>query len=98
MAITVGSVEVDVVPNTRNIYPRLRSGLTGPADSVGSEMGRIIGRHITVNVVDAMRNGIQRGGQQAATAAGRQGSDAGGAFGRNFRGRVEAAEIGRAHV
>ncbi|WP_233447968.1 hypothetical protein [Streptomyces venezuelae] len=58
---------------------------------MGSEMGRIIGRHITVNVVDAMRNGIQRGGQQAATAAGRQGSDAGGAFGRNFRGRVEAA-------
>ncbi|WP_051820669.1 hypothetical protein [Streptomyces flavochromogenes] len=91
MAITVGSVEVDVVPNTRNIYARLRSGLTGPADSVGSEMGRIIGRHITVNVVDAMRNGIQRGGQQAATAAGRQGSDAGGAFGRSFRSRVEAA-------
>lgn len=27
VAITVGSVEVDVIPNTRGIYARLRAGL-----------------------------------------------------------------------
>ena len=91
MAIQVGSVEVDVVPNTRNIYSRLRSGLTGPAQQVGTELGNIIGRNVARSVSQAVRDGIQRGGQQASGAAGRQGSDAGGAFGRAFRTRVEAA-------
>ena len=91
MAIQVGSVEVDVVPNTRGIYAQLRAGLTGPAASVGDEIGRIIGRGITVHVASAIRNGVQRGGQQATATAGRQGSDAGGAFGRTFRARVQAA-------
>ncbi|WP_190043539.1 hypothetical protein, partial [Streptomyces filamentosus] len=91
MAIQVGSVEVDVVPNTRNIYARLRSGLTAPAEQVGTEMGNIIGRRVANSVAGAVRSGIQRGGQQASAAASRQGSDAGGTFGRTFRTRVEAA-------
>lgn len=91
MAIQVGSVEVDVVPNTRNIYAQLRSGLTGPAQRVGTEMGNIIGRNVASSVSQAVRDGIRRGGQQASAAASRQGSEAGGAFGRTFRARVEAA-------
>ncbi|MFG2870993.1 hypothetical protein [Streptomyces sp. NPDC048338] len=91
MAIQVGSVEVDVVPNTRGIYAQLRSGLLGPANRVGEDIGRTIGRHITVNVTNAIRDGVTRGGRQATTAAARQGSDAGGAFGRMARTRIEAA-------
>ncbi|MER5312671.1 hypothetical protein ABT034_33415 [Streptomyces sp. NPDC002773] len=91
MAIQVGSVEVDVVPNTQHIYTRLRAGLTAPAERVGTELGNIIGRSVAASVSNAVRDGIRRGGQQATGAASRQGGDAGGAFGRNFRTRVEAA-------
>ncbi|MFE0273784.1 hypothetical protein ACFWZY_16935 [Streptomyces sp. NPDC058992] len=91
MAITVGSVEVDVIPNTRGFYARMRSGVTGPSTRIGDEMGRIIGSRITVQVTNAIRDGVTQGGRQATVAAGRQGGDAGGAFGRTFRTRVEAA-------
>ncbi|MET7619028.1 hypothetical protein [Streptomyces sp. NPDC005408] len=91
MAITVGSVEVDVIPNTQGIYARLRAGLTPAATRVGDDMGRIIGSRITVQVTNAVRDGVTQGGRQATVAAGRQGGDAGGAFGRTFRTRVEAA-------
>ncbi|RST13470.1 hypothetical protein [Streptomyces sp. WAC05950] len=91
MAITVGSVEVDVIPNTQGIYNRLNAGLVPPATQVGEEMGRVIGRRISVHLSNAVVDGIQRGGRQAVAVAGRQGNDAGGAFGRTFRTRIEAA-------
>ncbi|MFF3617720.1 hypothetical protein [Streptomyces sp. NPDC002467] len=91
MAITVGSVEVDVIPNTQGIYSRLSTGLVPPATQVGEEMGRVIGRRISVHVSNSVVEGVARGGPRAAAAAGRQGNDAGGAFGRTFRTRIEAA-------
>ncbi|MEV5441416.1 hypothetical protein AB0N23_02530 [Streptomyces sp. NPDC052644] len=91
MAITVGSVEVDVIPNTRGIYGRLRAGLVPAANRAGEDIARQLAQRITVTVSTAVRDGVQRGGRQAATVAGRQGSDAGGAFGRLFRTRVESA-------
>ncbi|WP_327738464.1 hypothetical protein OG749_36380 [Streptomyces nojiriensis] len=44
MAITVGSVEVDVIPNTRGIYARLRAGLVPAATRAGDEAGEAAGR------------------------------------------------------
>ncbi|MFF8829131.1 hypothetical protein [Streptomyces sp. NPDC015131] len=91
MAIQVGSVEVDVVPNTRGFYARMRGGLVPAGERVGQELARTIGQQITVQVSAAVRDGVQRGGRQATTVATRQGSESGGAFGRTFRTRVEAA-------
>ncbi|MFJ4637619.1 transglycosylase SLT domain-containing protein [Streptomyces hygroscopicus] len=44
MAIQVGSVEVDVIPNTRGIYNRLRDGLVPAATRAGEDAGSAAGR------------------------------------------------------
>lgn len=44
MAISVGSVEVDVVPNTRGIYAQLRAGLVPAATRAGEDAGSAAGR------------------------------------------------------
>lgn len=44
MAITVGSVEVDVVPNTQGIYSRLRGALVPAATRAGEDAGNAAGR------------------------------------------------------
>ncbi|MFJ6239594.1 hypothetical protein ACIQH0_36540 [Streptomyces griseus] len=44
MAISVGSVEVDVVPNTRGIYQRLQRGLVPAATRAGEDAGNAAGR------------------------------------------------------
>ncbi|MGW6946195.1 hypothetical protein ACWGHD_04630 [Streptomyces xanthophaeus] len=44
MAIQVGSVEVDVIPNTQNIYSRLRGGLVPAATRAGEDAGAAAGR------------------------------------------------------
>ncbi|WP_275558481.1 transglycosylase SLT domain-containing protein [Streptomyces sp. 5-6(2022)] len=44
MAISVGSVEVDVIPNTQGIYARLRSGLVPAATRAGEDAGSAAGR------------------------------------------------------
>jgi hypothetical protein len=90
-AISVGSVEVDVLPNAQGIRRRLQQQVVPAADEVGEEIGRIIGRHVSTQIAQAVRNGVTQGGRTATPQATRSGSDAGGAFGRAFRGRVEAA-------
>lgn len=91
MAITVGSVEVDVVPNARGIYARLRSELVPAGNRVGDDLGRAIGRQVSTSIAQAIRDGVSVGGQQARVPASRSGEEAGGAFGRTFRARVQAA-------
>lgn len=44
MAISVGSVEVDVIPSTRGIYNRLRAGLVPAATRAGEDAGSAAGR------------------------------------------------------
>lgn len=44
MAITVGSVEVDVIPNTQGIYQRLRAGIVPAATRAGEDAGSAAGR------------------------------------------------------
>ncbi|WP_407563306.1 hypothetical protein [Streptomyces sp. 184] len=53
MAITVGSVEVDVVPNTRGIYARLRSQLVPEASRAGEDAGEAAGRSFGPAMADA---------------------------------------------
>ncbi|MFD5790726.1 hypothetical protein ACFWH1_29420 [Streptomyces sp. NPDC127037] len=119
MAISVGSVEVDVVPNTRGIYNQLRGALVPAAARAGDDAGRAAGRafgpamsraidnsvaarigqqlgqqlaaRITAEIRGSLTQGIRQGGAQARGSATRQGEEAGGAFGRMFRARVEAA-------
>ncbi|MDT0451872.1 hypothetical protein [Streptomyces hesseae] len=66
MAIVVGSVEVQVIPNTRGIGQRLRTALAEPATSAGQEAGRLAGRAFT----QAMTAGVG-GGAQIGTTLGR---------------------------
>ncbi|MFD6939653.1 hypothetical protein ACFWAP_26330 [Streptomyces goshikiensis] len=118
MAITVGSVEVDVIPNTNGIYNRLRAGLVPPATRAGEDAGSAAGRsfgpamqrevggvgarigqqigqqiagRISAEVRSSLVQGIREGGAAARVSASREGSEAGGAFGRTFRTRIEAA-------
>ncbi|MFE2048016.1 hypothetical protein ACFXAS_05875 [Streptomyces sp. NPDC059459] len=90
-AISVGSVEVDVLPNAQGIQSRLRAALVPPATTIGDEVGRIIGRQIATHITPAVRDGIQNGARAARPAATRGGEQAGGAFARSLRARLEAA-------
>ncbi|MDX2837979.1 hypothetical protein PV377_02995 [Streptomyces ipomoeae] len=90
-AISVGSVEVDVIPSAQGIQGRLRAALVPPASQIGDEVGRIIGRQIAAHISPAVRDGIQGGARAARPAAARQGADTGGAFARSLRARLEAA-------
>lgn len=71
MAIQVGSVEVDVIPNTRGIYNRLRAGLVPAATRAGEDAGRAAGRAFgpamsgAVDDTVATRIGQQLGQQTA---------------------------------
>jgi len=91
VAISVGSVEVDVVPNARGIEGRLRAALVGPAGQIGDEVGRIIGQQIASQLTTAVRDGINAGGRAARPAAARQGDETAGAFSRSLKARLEAA-------
>lgn len=90
-AISVGSVEVDVIPNAQGILGRLQAALVPPATQVGDEVGRIIGQRLAAHIAPAVTNGINNGAKAAKPVATRQGSDTGGAFARSLRGRLEAA-------
>ena len=90
-AISVGSVEVDVVPNARGIDGRLRAALLPTANQIGDEVGRIIGRQIAAQMAPAIRDGVNSGARAARPAAARQGDETAGAFSRSLKSRLEAA-------
>ncbi|MGQ4343606.1 hypothetical protein [Streptomyces sp. SAS_275] len=90
-AISVGSVEVDVLPNASGILGRLQAALVPPATQVGEEIGKIIGRQVVTHLAPAIRDGINDGAKAARPAATRQGSDTGGAFARSLRAKLTEA-------
>ncbi|MER6182993.1 hypothetical protein [Streptomyces sp. NPDC001652] len=90
-AISVGSVEVDVLPNATGVRQRLQNQLVPAANQVGDEVGRIIGRYLTSHVANAFTQGINSGGRRAQPAAARQGQSTGSTFGRSFKATLEAA-------
>ena len=90
-AISVGSVEVDVLPNASGIRQRMQNQLVPAANSVGDEIGRVIGRYVAAGAAQGLADGITRGGRQAQPAAIRQGQSTGSAFARSFKTQVQAA-------
>ncbi|MGW2364977.1 hypothetical protein ACWCZ5_05275 [Streptomyces sp. NPDC001667] len=66
MAIVLGSVEVQVIPNVQGITERLKTALAQPATTAGQDAGRIAGRAFT----QAMTAGVG-GGAQIGTTLGR---------------------------
>lgn len=71
MAISVGSVEVDVIPNTQGIYRRLQQALVPAATRAGDEAGRAAGRAFGPAMQGAVGNAVgtrigQQIGQQIA--------------------------------
>jgi hypothetical protein len=65
VAITVGSVEVDVIPNTQGIYQRLKDKLVPEATRAGEDAGDAAGRAFGPSMQGAVGNAIgERIGQQ----------------------------------
>ncbi|MEV6777004.1 hypothetical protein [Streptomyces syringium] len=63
MAIVLGSVEVQVIPNVQGIRQRLTTALAQPATQAGQESGRVAGQAFT----QAMSAGVGGGAQIGAT-------------------------------
>lgn len=64
-AISVGSVEVDVLPNTQGIYNRLRGALVPAATRAGQDAGNAAGRAFGPAMTSSISNTVgQRIGQQ----------------------------------
>ncbi|MEV5319162.1 peptidoglycan DD-metalloendopeptidase family protein [Streptomyces sp. NPDC052687] len=87
----VGTAAVDVVPIAPNFHQQLKAIVLPIADKVGEEAGRKMGDAISRNITVAIPDAINQGGQAARVAATRQGNNAGGAFARSLRGKLEQA-------
>lgn len=90
-AISVGSVEVDVLPNARGVRQRMQQQMLPAADEVGDELGRVLGRHLTSHLARAVVQGVNAGGRQAQAPAARQGQATGSTFARSLRTTLQAA-------
>ncbi|MGW1828826.1 aggregation-promoting factor C-terminal-like domain-containing protein [Streptomyces tubercidicus] len=87
----VGSVGVDVVPVLPTFHEKLKAIVLPIADRVGREAGQRMGEAISNNIVVAIPQAVNQGGQAAQAAATRQGSNTGGAFARSLKTKLEAA-------
>lgn len=87
----VGGAAVDVVPVIPNFHAKLKALVLPIADKVGEEAGKRMGEAISKNIVIAIPDAINKGGKAGVRAAGKQGDDAGGAFSRSIRRKLEAA-------
>ncbi|MGI5404126.1 peptidoglycan DD-metalloendopeptidase family protein [Streptomyces sp. CA-135486] len=87
----VGGAGVDVVPVAPTFHTKLKAIVLPIADRVGEEAGRRMGEAISNNIVVAIPNAVNQGGNAAQRAATKQGNDTGGAFARSLRMKLEAA-------
>ncbi|MFB7919229.1 peptidoglycan DD-metalloendopeptidase family protein [Streptomyces sp. NPDC056061] len=87
----VGGAAVDVVPVIPQFHAKLKAMVLPIADKVGEEAGKRMGEAISKNIVVAIPNAVNRGGAAAVRVAGKQGDDAGGAFARSIRRKLEVA-------
>ncbi|MEV7425159.1 peptidoglycan DD-metalloendopeptidase family protein [Streptomyces sp. NPDC091212] len=87
----VATVGVDVVPLIPNFYNKLKALVLPVADRVGKDAGERMGKAISDNIIISIPEAIVKGGQLGVRAAGKQGDDAGGAFSRSLRRKLEAA-------
>lgn len=86
-----GAVALDVQPEAREFYPRLRAQVLPAADAVGRDIGRQMSAPIAAQVGGATRDGVRDGARAAAVQASRAGEDIGTALSRTLKARVEAA-------
>lgn len=93
MAVHVGSVSVEVVPDAAGWSNRLRADILPDASAIGRELGQRIGQAAAEAASRAIRDGINDGINGADPTAGgaRAGNKAGSAFARAFKTEVEAA-------
>ncbi|MEU1037696.1 peptidoglycan DD-metalloendopeptidase family protein [Streptomyces sp. NPDC005907] len=87
----VGTAAVDVVPIAPNFHAKLKAIVLPAANRVGEEAGRRLGDAMSRHIVVAIPSAVNQGGAAAVRAAGRQGDDAGGAFARSIRRKLEVA-------
>lgn len=87
----VGGAAVDVVPVIPQFHTKLKALVLPIADRVGEEAGKRMGEAISKNIVIAIPQAINQGGKAGVRVAGKQGDDAGGAFARSIRRKLEAA-------
>ncbi|MFI8191340.1 hypothetical protein ACIF8T_21395 [Streptomyces sp. NPDC085946] len=90
-AISVGSVEVDVLPNATGITRQMQRAVLPAANEVGEEVGRVMGRYISAGIANAVRDGVTAGGRQAQAPAARQGQSTGSTFARSLKAQLQAA-------
>lgn len=79
--IVVGSVEVEVIPSTRDFVRILRRDFAANARSIGERIGSQVGRGIADGIDRTLPNDPLRG---LAAGAGRSGGKAGAAYGGAF--------------
>ncbi len=87
----VGQAGVDIVPVVPQFHEKAKAQLLPIADRLGIEIGRIIGERIGDNIRITLPSAVQDGGRRAAVAATREGEQAGGAFARSMKAKLEAA-------
>jgi hypothetical protein len=90
-AISVGTVQVDIIPNAQGIRQRLQRQVIPAAEEVGDEVGRVIGRFVAQGITQGVVDGVNRGGRQAQAPPPRQGSQTGSSFARSFKAKLQAA-------
>lgn len=87
----VGTAAVDVVPIIPNFHNKLKALVLPIADKVGREAGERMGKAMSDAIVISIPSAINTGGKAGVRAAGKQGDNAGGAFARSIRRKLEVA-------
>lgn len=86
-----GAVALDVEPDARGFYPRLRAQIIPEAERLGREVGARIGAPMAAHVAESVSDGVTRGARPAQASAARVGENIGAAMGRGLKARVTAA-------
>lgn len=90
-SLSVGTVYVDVRPDLRQWAKDMRAQLIPPTAKVGDEVGETLAKPIKEKLRDSIPDGLKAGGRKSRTTAAKEGEQAGGAFAKTFRSRIEAA-------
>lgn len=88
---SAGAVALDVEPDARDFYPRLRAQVLPAADAVGRDIGRSMAAPIAAQIANAVPDAVRSAGRSAVVAARRAGESIGETMGRRIRARVEQA-------
>jgi hypothetical protein len=91
VAISVGSVAVDVVPSVKNFAKDLQKQLLPQAAALGAEIGKTIGTAIAKGIGDPLSGPLDESAQKQRSKAPRQGDEVAGAFAKAYQNRLRAA-------